>query len=232
MEDAFEIQVMTEARTHIKYVKVADIIKHLDLQIKLIKTPEKKKRWSISEVNISNYYKMSYTEIYKFNSRGKAEHIGETNNSWLGAAAVWGILEDKYLEPYFPSWGEIGEKYSRLSMMFRPELMQEIWDLDKNDKVSDVDKIVLLSTFDNVVVLRKDIDRLLNAFEQFEGETSLKDQAQIIRNAIKEDPKLIGIAWNQTSVNADSWITEGKNGKWRPYNIKRDSKHWSLFDEL
>jgi len=176
---------------------------------------------------------MSCTEIYKFNSRGKAEGIGETRNAWRGAHAIWTILEDKYLMPYFPSWGTFGEKYNRTSAgMGNPLLMKEIWDLADDDRVSNIDKIVLGSTFDNAVVMRKDIPRLLNAFEEFEGETSLKEQAKIIADALVEDSKLMGIAWNQTSVNESPWGIYDDRDRYRPYNIKKDTKHWSVFDEL
>jgi L-arabinose isomerase len=36
MEDTFKFQIMLEAGTHIKYVKLTDIVKHLDAQIKAI----------------------------------------------------------------------------------------------------------------------------------------------------------------------------------------------------
>ena len=40
MEDTFKFQIMIEAVTHIKYVKLSDIIKHLDHQIKAIESPD------------------------------------------------------------------------------------------------------------------------------------------------------------------------------------------------
>jgi hypothetical protein len=176
---------------------------------------------------------MSYTEIFKFNSRGKAEDIGEVHNSWRGAMAIWNIIEEKYLPPFFPKWGTPGEKYHRTSCdMGTNTIIREIWDLYNDDRLSNIDNIVLGSTFDNVIVMRKDIPRLLNAFYEFEGETSLKEQAEIIGKALADDPKLMAIGWNQTSVNSDPWVIYDKRDRIRPYNIKKDTKHWSLFENI
>lgn len=176
---------------------------------------------------------MSYTEIFKFNSRGKAEGIGETPNAWRGAMAVWNILDEKYLPPFFPKWGTPGETYHRTSCdMGTNTIIREIWELANDDRVSDIDKIVLGTTFDNVIVMSKDIPKLVNAFYEFEGETSLKEQAGIIERALADDPKLMAIGWNQTSVCDDAWVVYDKRDRSRPYNIKKDTKHWSLFENI
>lgn len=151
---------------------------------------------------------MSYTEIYKFDQDGNPVHIGETLNSHRGAAAIWRIMEDKYLPPhYFKNYRGEEEKISRIS--FSDGTINEIWNLIHDDNVSDIDKIVLGSTFDNVVIMRKDIDKLLYAFLNFDGDTSLKEQAEIIKNEFENDPNLLAIAWNQTSINGDDWSNFG-----------------------
>lgn len=175
---------------------------------------------------------MSYTELYKFNKTGDASFIGETHNAFRGAAAIWGILENKYLPPYFFHGLE---KCSRLSSGDMTEI-QKIWDLINDPKVTERDKIVLGATFDDVIVMRKDIDDLLLAFDEFEGDTSLKEQAKIIKTEIKKTPDLIAIAWNQTSVNGDNWLNYGgydDDDEAIPYNIiKMSDRHWDLFEEL
>ena len=42
----------------------------------------------------------------------------------------------------------------------------------------------------------------------------------------------MAVAWNQTSVNGDAWINDtekDKDDSWKPYNIKKQNKHWDLF---
>lgn len=117
-------------------------------------------------------------------------------------------MEDKYLPPhYFKNYRGEQEKISRIS--FSDGTINEIWNLIHDDNVSDIDKIVLGSTFDNVVIMRKDIDKLLYAFLNFDGDTSLKEQAEIIKNEFENDPNLLAIAWNQTSINGDDWSNFG-----------------------
>lgn len=180
---------------------------------------------------------MSYTEIYKFKKSGKAEFLGETKNAWRGAMAIWNILDEKYLPPFIPEWAknlqkDLDKKYYR-SHDFAGKAIKEVWDLFKSESVSETDKIVLGSTFDNVIVLKNDLPKLIEAFRNFKGQTSLKEQADILEKALKEDKNLIAIAWNQTSINSSKWIDTGKYTKTDnpiPYNILKDTEHWNLFE--
>lgn len=183
---------------------------------------------------------MSYTEIYKFKKNGNAELLGETRNAFRGAMAVWNIMDSRYLPPFVPDWakrlGETDKTYNRSSDMFGPGggALKEVWGLYRNDKVSEVDKIVLGSTFDNIIVMKKDLPKLINAFRAFEGETSLKEQADLIEESLKTDKNLIAIAWNQTSVNGDTWSNFGgydnKKEEDKPYNILKMDRHSDLFE--
>ena len=180
---------------------------------------------------------MSYTEIYKFNKKGDAEFLDEVKNSFRGAMAIWIILEKKYLPKYVPTWamGDTSKEYSRTSD-FMGGGLKEIWGLFESDKVSEVDKLVLGTTFDKVIVKKEDLENVVKAFREFEGETSLKEQADIIEKALKEDEDLIAIAWNQTSVNSGVWESdsgeEDEDGNQLPYNILNSDKHWDLFEDL
>ena len=183
---------------------------------------------------------MSYTEIYKFNKNGNAEAIGEIRNAFRGAMAVWSSLEKKYLPEFIPEWAksfpaEPGKTYSRISSM-NQEDMKEIWGIVKHPDITDTHKIAMNSTFDNVVVKRENLERLLVAFREFEFETSLKEQADLIEAALKDDPELLGIAWNQTSVCGDTWDNIGgydeETEEPIPYNLLKEEKHWFLFEEL
>lgn len=127
------------------------------------------------------------------------------------------------------------QEYSRMSGM-DPEAQKEIWDIVKHPDITDTHKIAMNSTFDNVVVKRENLERLIKAFREFEFETSLNEQADIIEEALKEDSDLIGIAWNQTSVNGDTWTNSGgydeETEEPIPYNLLKEEKHWFLFDDM
>ncbi len=178
---------------------------------------------------------MSYTEIYKITQIGNVIQAGEVRNAWRGAMAVWGIMEKKYCvplpKPIWMSLSDYNERgYSRCgggmsSFGGVANPMQDIWDLVNSDSVPELEKIVLASTFDKVIVLKENFDELLKAFNEFEGETNLKEQAEVIEK-LNDEKNCIGIAWNQTSVNGGAW----QNGS-KPYNINKQDKHWNLFEK-
>lgn len=194
---------------------------------------------------------MSSTELFGFDRSGDAYFLGETQNSWRGAMAIWGILEEKYLPSYIPdfikacnwyqpdmSFEEVarrnGYKPSRITSLIEEKGMKEIWDLADSDKVSMTDKIVLFTTFDKCLVKKQDLPRAIEAFRAFEGETSLKEQADILEQAFGYED-CIAIGWNQTSINGDSWDCMGpcdEEGNGTPYNCLTQNEHYWLFDEL
>lgn len=179
---------------------------------------------------------MSYTEIYKFKKDGNAECFTEIKNAFRGAMAIWDILDKKYLPKYIPDWaialGKTDKEYFR-SSDYTMKGLQEIWDLNSKEGVSKTDKICLRSTFDNVIVFKENLPEVLKAFREFDGETSLKEQADAIEEELKNDPELLAIAWNQTSVNGGAWETneldEDENPL--PYNLLKSENHWSMFED-
>lgn len=198
---------------------------------------------------------MSYTEIYAFNKEGKAYFYDQVHNAWRGAMAVWGIMEDRHLPLYIPGYikccnwyrpgmsaEEIvrrnGFKPSRISISIstdeKPDPADEVWALAENPDVPLHEKIVMHTTFDHCLVKREDIRRVVDAFRQFDGETSLKEQADILER-MEADPEIIAVGWNQTSVNADNWANAGgydEDDEWIPYNCLTGDKHYWLFDVL
>jgi hypothetical protein len=181
---------------------------------------------------------MSYTELYGL-TKNSVLSIGETRNSWRGAIAIWCILEKKYLPKFIPEWavalGKQNEDHSRASVMSDDGPIKEIWGLSKSPKLTKDEKIVLGSTFDNVLAKVESIDKLLFAFRNFKGETSLKEQADIIEKAIKNNPEIVAIGWNQTSVNGDTWANYSYDEHTEErisYNLEINHKHWFLVEEV
>lgn len=180
---------------------------------------------------------MSYTEITFFGQNGKPKFDTDIRNAWRGAMAVWNIIEERYLPPFVPEWAaRLNMETQKHHRMASSEMKdkQDIWDCWKREDIPAVDKIVLASTFDWSVVMRKDIPRLLDAFRKFGGETSLPEQGDAIEDAFKSK-RIIAVAWNQTSVSENKWnVYDYDERKERaiPYNLKKDSQHWLLFEHI
>lgn len=194
---------------------------------------------------------MSTTDIYAFDKNGTPAVYGSTHNSWRGGMAIWGILEEKYLPPYIPNYikesnwykpdmpyNEIvsinGCKPTRTNSLSCEAALKEIWNLFWKDNVSLGDKIVLGTTFDKVVVKTEDVPRVIRAFNEFGGETSLSEQAQILQSILDAGGH-IAVAWNQTSVSISIWECfkyDEENDESIPYNLKNNEEHWFLFDAL
>lgn len=186
------------------------------------------------------------TEIYGFDREGFAYLEGSVKNSLRGAMSIWRILENRYLPPYRPNYvvhsipdDEIerycGFKPSRTSAVFDKDAMDDIWNLVYDKRLSSCEKIVLASTFDYVIIKRENMSILISAFRHFEGETSLKEQADFLENMLK-NVDFIAVGFNQTSVACNNWsMLGGFNEETEediPYNLFTGDKHWELFQWL
>lgn len=196
---------------------------------------------------------MSYTEIYAFDKEGNAFLADEVHNAWRGAMAIWDILENKYLPPYIPNYikscywyrPNITKEELKTFLGYEPKRTtpsfgsdnptKEIWELADNPEIPINERIVLFTTFDNCLVKKENIGRVIKAFREFEGETSLKEQADILERLSKNE-NVIAVGWNQMSVCADTWSNCGgydeEKDKCIPYNCLTGDKHYWLFDEL
>lgn len=188
---------------------------------------------------------MSYTEIFGFDKEGNAYSAGEVRNAFRSGMAIWNILEQRYLPLYRPAhapkWvpddkleSHLGYKPSRCSAFMDRDAMKEVWNLANNKEVLEVDRICLFTTFDKCLIKREDIEKVIKAFNEFDGETSLKEQALILEELLK-DENCIAVGWNQTSVNCDIWENysyDEENDETTPYNCLKQDEHYWLFDEL
>lgn len=192
---------------------------------------------------------MSYTEIYGFDKKGNAYLAAQIPNAWRGMVAILNTLEKRYLPKYRAPWipndipDEVIEQrpYYQVTRVQSfivngdQKGIQEVWNLIYDDRLKDCEKIALASTFDGVIIKKKNFQRLITAFREFEGETSLKEQADIIEKML-HDRNCIAVGFNQSSINTDSWGVLGgydkELNKNIPYNIFTGNKHWELFQEL
>jgi hypothetical protein len=177
---------------------------------------------------------MSSTDIYIFHSNGEPERYARIWNSWRGAHKIWRLLEEKYL-PSLPKPLGREKYYSRLYSdgELRSGKEDEIWKLaNKESPLSDVERIVLLSTMDWAICKIEDIPKLIDAYRTFDGDTSLPEQADILEKILTETD-VIAIGFNQTSV-AEGWYGRGYTDDEEervPYNILKENRHFYLFED-
>lgn len=156
---------------------------------------------------------MSSTEIYGVKKNGDVVFIAETSNSWRGAMRVWTKLSEKY--------GIKGSLFQGFS---------GLWETADTGVLTPAENIVLKSTFDYVIVQKGDIPLLLEAYREYDRiypGSSLKEQADIIETEIIENDDWIGVAWNQTSINASYWSIayDEEKDEEIPYNLFEGGSH-------
>ena len=143
--------------------------------------------------------------------------------------AVWLHLEKKYLPSLKPERYHQKDQYvTRFSPTVEENKLKEFWDLYKDERLSENEVITLLSTYDKVVIAKNRIEKLLEAYRSFEGDTNLPEQAKMIEKHYKANDDLIAIAFNQTSVAGDNWFNWGydeENDQPIPYNLFEEDDH-------
>ncbi len=150
---------------------------------------------------------MSCTTIFGFDKNGDSFEISDIKNAWRGAFAIWEYLGNKFIKNF---------------KMFDTKSMKKVWKLKVEDGLSKDELIVLYSTFDNVLIKRENIKRLLKAMRNFDYETSLKEQADDIEHYINNNETL-AIGFHQNSVSCE---------KWYGYNFLKTKEHWFLFEGI
>jgi hypothetical protein len=205
------------------------------------------------------------TEIYAFGQDGKAKLYGTTGQEMLGKTRIWEVLELRHLPPYRYSHipadvpdskveEYAGHKPRRIlaSHGQRSKALMEIFDLASSEKMSRDEKVVLVSTFSDVVVKKEFLPRLINALRTFTDEhnENLLKQADLLEQAFN-DPDVWSVAWNQSSMVSDQWDTynpykDGEHSNWNeydadengvcfirePYDLTKGSRHWEMADYL
>lgn len=146
---------------------------------------------------------MSYVTIFGFDEKGNSFEIGDVQNSWLGSMAIWCEISRKYLKKEFS--------------IMNP---RDVWNFFDNEKINYIDKVVLGSTFDKVIVKKENFKDLIECFRKFEGNTNLKEQADLIEKNINNTNF---IAFHQNSISCEQWFD---------YNLIENNEHWFLYDDI
>lgn len=160
---------------------------------------------------------MSCTEMYVVDSDGDVILHKEFSNSHRGAMMVWRqIAENMGFNVDFPFL--VGDG------------IQKVWNIWKDNTAPLSHRIVMASTFDNVMVKRENLPNLIEAIEEYSKAFDpghLLSQAATLRELTNDD-QVAAICWNQTSVNCNPWMDD----EGEPYNINSGLRHWFLFDAL
>lgn len=167
---------------------------------------------------------MSYTSMFEIDHDGNCQETKDYSNSWGAAPFVWRSLARKYLNTDW--WIEMASAGDRL------------WRLDRNERLPSAERIVLVLTFDRVVVPRDAmypaaaaIDEFIKAYPPVSGEANHWPQiADDLRDAHARGVR--AVCWEQTSVASRIWrIYDQATEQSRPYNIDTGTEHFLLFDK-
>ena len=122
---------------------------------------------------------------------------------------VWNILSEKYL----------GRGFNNLDS----KLERETWELFYDSRLTDVEQVVLGSTYDYVLIKKEYIKDLITAYREFsklDERLSLDEQSDILE-MLEKDDDCIAVGFHQNSVSCYMWEN---------YNCLTGTEHWYLFD--
>lgn len=160
--------------------------------------------------------------MYAINQDGNASLHKGFKNSFRGAILIWRWLAKKYLGdiPFF-------------TLMHEND--KSLWNLAYDQSIKESHRIVLANTFDNVLVRRENLLRLIKAMRSFDKDCGdsghIPEQADALE-ALLNDSNVLAIGWNQTSVVNCLWQSRyDENENEIPFNIKNDIEHWFLFED-
>lgn len=133
---------------------------------------------------------------------GKVDKLIEYGNSWGGAARIWTSLFNQYITKKHEcdSWLAGGGDDKRL------------WDLATDSRVSFLEKVVHVFTFDRHYVLQKDFVTLVRALRYFSETYATNGVDHLPRWAdwIESHPEVEALSLHCTSVSENPWIQRKK----------------------
>jgi hypothetical protein len=165
---------------------------------------------------------MSCTELYYITK--KRVYLGtEFHNSHRGAAFVWANLWRQFCKERIE---EIKRTQGwECTLPISNDDNKLVWKLWDRTDISEYIRAILGSTFDNVILESKHFQRfyddVLKYAENFAAGTLIQ-QAQYILKLSKRN--IVGVCWNQTSVNSDGYSNI--------LRAKKDGTLWSLYNEI
>jgi hypothetical protein len=168
--------------------------------------------------------KMSCTELYYITTKKRVYLGAEFHNSHRGAAFVWSNLWKEFCKDRIEEIKRTQGWECTLPMSENDNKL--VWKLYERSDIPEYIRAILGSTFDDVILEAKHFQRfyddVLKYAENFAAGTLIQQAQYIILKLSRRN--IIGVCWNQTSVNADGYSNILKA-------VKNDTL-WSLYDEI
>lgn len=165
---------------------------------------------------------MSRTTIYAFPVAGPGVKVCEFANSWGSASRIWTSLSEKYL----------GDRNAWLGDLLMSE---KLWKLRDDSRLSNEERLVLLSTFDRALIPARNFTLLAAAFRKFAEQHPTEGVCHLRQFAVTLDLIAAGqlhlsvepaaVGFHQTSVSINPWWNEDEE---RLYDLSRDDNHFFL----
>jgi len=160
--------------------------------------------------------RMSYCETLGFTKDG-IKYLTEYRNAHGWSAYIWTRLHEKYI--VHGSW------------IFAPQM---VWNLVKDDQLTDEEKVTLWSTFDHSLVQISEIPALIRAYKAFlqlyppEDKwvchlPAMIDELQSIHDSPED---IIAVGWYGMSVGDNPWSKYNSEKKeYENYDVTTGTKH-------
>lgn len=160
---------------------------------------------------------MSYSQMKAVFLGDRVEVLEEFRNSYGTAPVIWGALSEKYLGT--SNWLFAGD---------------ELWTIHKRADTPMPHRRVMMMTYDNMVVLKKDYKKAAQDIwfflQDFPPKSDWVNHWPRIAEIFESDPDIPAIGFHFTSVNDDPF-----NGPWNEeiedYDAPDWEKFWSVYDE-
>jgi len=178
---------------------------------------------------------MTYTTIYSVPKEGELKMEAELGTAHWSAPAVWTMVCEEWLDD---------KDYH-----FLQTDCSKLWALSDDERLPFWQRIVLATTYDNVIVKLENLPKVIWVMREFyvefkkrypEHGCHLPEQADVLQR-IFDEGTAFGVCWTQTSVCADSWEVCEKceccgqyleDGEIRLFDLSKDDDYgaWLLFN--
>lgn len=157
---------------------------------------------------------MSSLEIYGVRPDGDVVSFTDLRNSWRGAALVWSELGTKYLS------------HSKSACLIDDGASERVWKLVSDPRLTEAERVVLLSTFDGVWIPIGMFPLFARSCEEFARQHPDSHYATIpsVLERMRTEG-FVGYCANQTSVCSNPWwISAGEDDEGRRVNVTHDER--------
>lgn len=150
------------------------------------------------------------------------------NACWF-ALVLWQHLQRRYLPgEWYDYWSYADSSLTK---------MQIVWDLWKDPRLSQSERVTFLATFDRALVRRSELLETARCFREVSADLGRESHFAPMADRLEElfrDETVLCVCWYPHSVAEDLWWVEAEadEEEGRPYNIDTDEGHFWVWDLL